>query len=137
MTKHHTFSIRIYFEDTDAGGIVYYANYLRFAERARTEFMRALGWDHSGLIKTQGTMFVVRTCTLHCIAPAYLDDMIEVRTTCTEQRGASLTLTQDIFRGDTVIANLTILLAYVNRDGKPVRVEKGLRDALSMKESLR
>ncbi len=131
MTNVHTFPLRIYFEDTDAGGIVYYANYLKFAERARTEFMRSLGWDHSSLMKENGNMFVVRTCTLSCIAPAYLDDLVEVRTHCTEQGGASLTLVQEVFRGNTLITTLDVLLAYVNGKGKPTRLDSGLRTALS------
>lgn len=127
--------LRVYIEDTDAGGIVYYANYLKFAERARTEFMRSLGWAHSTMMAEQGHKFVVRACTLQCLAPSFLDDQIEVRTRCLEWGGATLALAQHIFRGETLLATLDILLAYVNERGKPIRVDKGLIALLQVCET--
>ena len=71
----HVWPVRVYFEDTDAGGVVYHGNYLKFAERARTELMRAGGFDHTGLAKEHGALIVVRDCTMEFIAPARLDDV--------------------------------------------------------------
>src|SRR5438309_9006830 len=80
MDNFHSLPIRVYFEDTDTGGIVYYANYLKFAERGRTELLRHIGISHATLIKEQGLMFVIRSCYLNCVASARLDDVLEVRT---------------------------------------------------------
>lgn len=130
----HIFPIRVYFEDTDAGQIVYYANYLKFAERARTEFLRDLGFTHSKMMKEQGMMFVVRSCLLNCLAPAYLDDVLEVRTHISKKLGyVKLELSQVILRGTQLIATLEVVLACINSKGKPVRVESNLRRLLMLK----
>ncbi len=127
----HSFPIRIYFEDTDAGKIVYYANYLKFAERARTEFLRSLGFTHTQMIKEQQVMFVVRSCLLNCLAPAYLDDVLEVRTHVLGKLGiAKLTLSQVILRGSQLIATLEVVLACINSKGKPVKLDSDLRRLL-------
>ena len=135
MGRQHTHSLRIYIEDTDAGGIVYYANYLKFAERARTEFMRSLGWENAAMMRGEGNKFVVRTCSLNCLTPAYLDDRVEVRTRCLARGGATLTLAQHIYRGETLLATLDVLLAYVNGEGRPIRIDKGLLAALDAFEA--
>lgn len=131
MITPHIFSVRIYFEDTDAGKIVYYANYLKFAERARTEFLRTLGFTHTQMIKEQEMMFVVRSCLLNCLAPAYLDDVLEVRTHVSGKLGyAKLTLSQVILRESQLIATLEIVLACINSKGKPVKLDSDLRRLL-------
>jgi acyl-CoA thioester hydrolase len=121
-THHHP--LRIYYEDTDAGGIVYHASYLRFAERARTEMLRCLGFPHQSLIEAHGTMMVVRRLEIEYLKPARLDDMVEVRTKLTALGGASLTLSQDIVApetGDTYVRML-VRLASVGLDGRPARL---------------
>jgi acyl-CoA thioester hydrolase len=87
-THHHP--IRVYYEDTDAGGVVYYANYLRFAERARTEFMREAGADHAGMLRDTGLSFFVRRCEVDYLKPARLDDFLQVETQIINVGGASL-----------------------------------------------
>lgn len=130
MNKFHTFPIRVYFEDTDTGGIVYYANYLKFAERGRTELLRYLGVSHSEMIKKQGVMFVIRSCLLNCLAPARLDDLLEVRTYFKKLGGAKLEVSQTIVREDQLIATLEVVLACVNSLGKPIKLEDHLRHLL-------
>lgn len=130
MKTVHTFSLRVYFEDTDVGGVVYYANYLKFAERARTEFLRDFGFIHSKLMKEQGVMFVVRSCLLNCLAPARLDDVLEVRTHLKKMGHAKLELSQNIFCEDNPIATLDVVLACVNSKGKPVKLDDALRRLL-------
>jgi acyl-CoA thioester hydrolase len=130
MTNPHSFSVRVYFEDTDGGGIVYYANYLKFAERARTEFLRALGFVHSEIMKETGLMFVVRSCVLNCLAPARLDDVLEVRTHLKKTGHAKLELFQVIICEDKPIATLEVVLACVNSKGKPVKLDDALRRLL-------
>lgn len=94
----HTWSIRVYWEDTDAGGIVYYANYLKFFERARTEWLRSLGLEQQALRQQTGGMFVVSAAEIRYLQPARLDDRLEIRTWVQELRRASLTLQQQAWR---------------------------------------
>ncbi len=124
--------LRVYYEDTDSGGIVYYANYLKFAERARTEMLRAVGIDHQGLVRDYGVAFVVRDCTLDCRRPARLDDVIEVRSRLIELGDASLRTEQVIGRDGTELARLQVRLACMNSRGRPARIPRLLRKALAV-----
>jgi acyl-CoA thioester hydrolase len=133
----HIWPIRVYFEDTDAGGVVYHGNYLKFAERARTELMRAGGFDHSGLAKEHGVLIVVRDCTMEFIAPARLDDALEVRSEVTTIGGASLSIRQEVFRpmpetgGDKLLVRVELRLACIDREFRPARLPEALKRALS------
>jgi acyl-CoA thioester hydrolase len=127
---HHVYPLRVYFEDTDAGGIVYYANYLKFAERARTEMMREAGAEHSGLMREERVMITVRRCEADFLAPARLDDVLEVHTGIDELRGASLWVEQVVRRGADEIARMRIRLACVGADGRPAKLPERLRAAL-------
>src|SRR5215831_17825816 len=104
----HIHPIRVYFEDTDAGGMVYYANYLKFAERARTEMLRAGGIAHAEMVAQDGLMLVVRRCTAEFHRSAHLDDELEVETRLATLTGASLVLDQTIRRGDEVLVELSV-----------------------------
>ncbi len=126
----HLYKFRVYFEDTDAGGIVYYANYLKFIERARTEMLRDLGLSHSGMMKETGQFFVVRRCAIDYGKPAHLDDALTVRSTALECGGASLTLRQDVMRGDTLLARAEVLLVHINAEGAPCRIPASIRDKI-------
>jgi acyl-CoA thioester hydrolase len=127
--------LRVYYEDTDAAGIVYYANYLKFAERGRTEMMRDLGFAHSEIAAATGIVFTVRRCSADYRAAARLDDALTVETRIAEIGAATLSLDQQIRRdGETIVA-LDVLVACVGRDGRPRRVPPGLRAAL-MKPAL-
>ncbi len=123
MPKCHSFSLRVYIEDTDTGGIVYYANYLKFAERARTELLRDLGFSHEDMIRNQGIMFVVRSCLLNCLASARLDDVLEVKTYFKKLGRVKLEVSQAIVREDQLIATLDVVLACVNLSGKPLKID--------------
>lgn len=126
----HRWPVRIYFEDTDALGIVYYANYLRFVERARTEFLRALGTDHSAMIAEDGLNFAVTRCEIDYLLPARLDDLLEVETSLLDIGGARLELLQRVRRGDEEVARVVVRLACTNRAGRPRRVPAALRRVL-------
>jgi acyl-CoA thioester hydrolase len=131
----HSLPLRVYYEDTDAAGIVYYANYLKFAERGRTEMMRDLGFAHSAIAEETGIVFTVRRCSADYRAAARLDDSLTVETRIAEIGAATLSLDQQIRRdGETIVA-LDVLIACVGRDGRPRRVPPGLRAAL-MKPAL-
>ncbi len=123
----HVYPLRVYYEDTDAAGIVYYANYLRFAERARTEMMRSLGLNHSGMMAEEGVVFAVRHCTADFLAPARLDDWLEVVTRITGLRGASLGMEQWVRRDGADLVRMSLKLACMTLAGRPSRIPATLR----------
>jgi len=126
----HVLPVRIYYEDTDAVGMVYYANYLKFAERGRTEMLRLAGIRQSELSGRDGIAFVVRDCKADYRQPARLDDLIEVRSRLTGLRGASADMAQMISRDGTALARLDVRIACTGQDGRPARFPAGLRAAL-------
>jgi acyl-CoA thioester hydrolase len=127
----HRWPVRVYYEDTDAGGIVYYANHLKFAERARTEMLRCLGLDHRTLRARFGLAFAVRRCVADFCAPARLDDLLEVETRAVRLGGASLDLAQDIRDGTRVLAHLELRLAVLDARLCAARMPQELRTALA------
>lgn len=129
--RGHQFRLRVYYEDTDAGGIVYYANYLKFAERARTEMLRELGFSHGDLHHRQGLGFVVRRCVVDYRYPARLDESLAVQTLVGKVRGASFDLHQRVFRDRLVTASLEVTLAMVDESRRTARLPKALIAALT------
>ncbi len=126
----HVLPLRVYYEDTDAAGIVYYANWLRFLERGRTELLRVLGQQHSALKQERGLNWVVRRCAIDYLKPARLDETIEVRTSCGELRGASLDMLQEATRGTDVLVRAELMVACMGEGGRPVRLPPQVREAL-------
>ena len=131
----HVLALRVYYEDTDAAGIVYYANWLRFLERGRTELLRLLGQEHSALRDERGVHWVVRRCTIDYLKPARLDETIEVVTSCGELRGASLDMIQQARRGEEILVRAEIVVACMGAGGRPVRLPQHLRTALAQVSS--
>ncbi len=128
MTHRHP--IRIYYEDTDAGGMVYHAAYLRFAERARTEALREAGVPHARMLRDCNLMFVVRRIKIDYLRPARLDNSLEVRTRVEQVRPASVTLDQTVHGPDGPCAALTVQLACLPPGGtRPARIPRLWRDA--------
>ncbi|MEZ5668165.1 MAG: tol-pal system-associated acyl-CoA thioesterase [Alphaproteobacteria bacterium] len=123
----HRFRLRVYYEDTDAAGIVYYANYLRFAERARTEYLRAAGVQQSALKDGEGVLFAVRRCEIDYLRPARLDDELEVCSRITALGGASVTMRQEIMRSAEILAQLSVRVACVDLAGRPARMPARVR----------
>jgi acyl-CoA thioester hydrolase len=130
----HTMTLRVYYEDTDASGIVYHTNFLKFAERARTEMMRALGFAHSGIAAETGVVFTVSRITGDYRLPARLDDLLDVETRIVEVGGARLLLDQRVCRDGAALAAFEIVVACVGPDGRPRRIPPGLRSALRIAE---
>ncbi len=120
--RKHSAAFRVYYEDTDAAGIVYHANYLRFAERARTEMLRAWGFDHPTLKERFGVHFAVRRCRIEFRSPARLDDMLTVESEVLGVHGARLELMQRIRTEAAAVADIAITLALVDLRLRPVRV---------------
>jgi acyl-CoA thioester hydrolase len=127
----HVLPLRIYYEDTDAQGIVYYANWLRFLERGRTEMLRLLGQEHSVLSAGRGLNWVVRRCTIDYRKPARLDETIEVVTGCGILRGASFDMLQEARRGGETIVSADLLIACMDRDGRPARIPHDVKAAFA------
>ena len=127
----HRMPLRVYYEDTDAAGIVYYANYLKFAERGRTEMMRALGFEHSRIEAETGVLFTVRWLSADYRQPARLDDLLSVASRVIETGAATLRIDQQIRRDGEVLVAVDVLVACIGRDGRPRRVPPDLRAALA------
>lgn len=132
VDKEFLFPVRVYYEDTDAGGIVYYANYLKFAERCRTEFIRSLGSrQQDDLQSPERTAWVVRHCEADYMAPAVLDDELVVSCRITNLGGVTSTMHQEIRRGAEVLVAIDIKAAHISLNTKkPVRIPKALMEKL-------
>lgn len=117
----HRFPLRIYVEDTDYSGFVYHANYLTYAERGRTEMLRAIGIEQRALLETGGAFWAVREARLKFRAPARLDDMLVVETRAAAVRGASTWLDQRVVRGTETLCDMAIHAAFLTPDGRPQR----------------
>jgi acyl-CoA thioester hydrolase len=128
----HRYALRVYYEDTDAGGVVYHANYLRFAERARTEALRAAGIPHAALVEHYQRMFVVHRAEIDYLQPARVDDSLVVETRTVAVGGASVVLRQTVQGPNGPCAVATIRLACVNiGDNKPARIPPSWRAMLA------
>ena len=130
----HTMPVRVYYEDTDFTGIVYHANYLRFMERGRTNYLRLVGADHRALFEqtekeAPSFAFVVRSMKIDFLKPAFMDDLLEVRTLSREVSGASISLVQRIMRGADVLIEAEVRVAFVS-EGRPRRIPEPLRKAM-------
>lgn len=126
----HRFDLRVYYEDTDLAGIVYYANYLKFIERARSEWVRTLGVDQVQLKSDFGMVFAVRRLEADYILPAYFDDLLHVTTQVSAMTGARITLAQDVWRGDQRLFAAKVILVAIGANGQALRLPVALRDAI-------
>lgn len=129
----HILPIRIYFEDTDFAGYVYHANFLKFCERGRSDFIRLLGIRHQSLANPEhgdAAVFVVRRIEIDYLKPGRLDDVLEVVTRCATIGGASLVLDQEVRRGESVLAKARVTVVLVSKSGKPQRIGSLVRGAL-------
>jgi acyl-CoA thioester hydrolase len=118
----HVYRLRVFYEDTDAGGVVYYANYLKFAERARTELLRAFGVSQKALAEASGAIFAVRRVEADFLSPAHLDDELEVRTKVLEHGGARVAMGQVIGRDEKDLVRMRVEIACVNAKGRATRI---------------
>ena len=131
MQSPHTFPLRVYYEDTDLAGIVYYANYLKFIERARSEWVRGLGVDQALLRAEHGLVFAVRRVEADYLRPALFDDVLTVQTTVSEHSGARLVLDQAVLRGVQTLFTARVTLVCLTATGTPTRFPATLRAALT------
>lgn len=138
MSNHESYKLpcRVYYENTDAGGIVYHGQYLNFAERGRTELLRHIGYQSSDLTKELGVMFVARFLDINYFSPAFLDDLLSVHTSISALKNTSFTMRQTFFQQkdgiNEKIAELSVTLVCVKADTiKPVRVPEELRQGFA------
>lgn len=129
MTHRH--SLRVYYEDTDLAGIVYYANYLKFIERARSEWVRGLGVDQGRLRDEAGIVFAVRRVEADYLRPAKFDDILDVETALVTLGGARIVLRQEVRRGDEVLFAAVVTLVCLTAAGQPARLPAEIRAALT------
>ena len=127
----HRFDIRVYYEDTDLAGIVYYANYLKFIERARTEWVRSLGIDQTALKQRDGLVFAVRRVEADYLAAAMFEELLTVETAVLRQSGARIVLRQSVLRSNECIFDAEVTLVTLRSDGRPGRFPAALGAALS------
>jgi acyl-CoA thioester hydrolase len=128
-TASQNLELRIYYEDTDFSGRVYHASYVRFMERGRTEWLRALGFEHGVLSDEQGLVFAVRGLEIEYLAPALMDDVLRVETHLIGIRGAVIEFAQNILRGEEKITEAKVRVAAL-RSGRPTRIPQELRARL-------
>ena len=132
MAKKFSFSTKVYYEDTDAGGVVYYANYLKFLERARSEAIYSLGFTNSSLLETYGILLIVKSCNIEYKKSAKFEDTIEIISKVKSFTKTSCIMKQTIFRQNEMISDADIHLVAVDRKGKPSKMPEDLKKKLEV-----
>ena len=122
MKKNFNFQIKVYYEDTDARGVVYYANYLKFLERARSEAIADIGFSNQKIKKNFGLLIIVKSCNLDFRKSAYLEDILKIKSSIISYSKTSLSMNQIIFKEDDIIVNAKVHLVFINEKGKPNRI---------------
>jgi len=122
MHENFFHKLKVYYEDTDSGGIVYYANYLKFLERARTEALVTLGFNNKKIKENFGSLIIVKSCNIEYKRPAHLEDELNIRSFVKSITKTSFFMNQFISRGEDVIVEAKVHLVFVNNEGKPMRI---------------
>ena len=128
--KTFTFKLKVYYEDTDAGGVVYYANYLKFMERARSDALESLGFTNKLLKEENGTYIIVKSCNINYIKPAFLEDDLEIKSNLKETTKTSFFMSQKVFKGNDLITEVEVHLVTIDKKGKPVKIPIRLKEEL-------
>ncbi|MDB9757759.1 YbgC/FadM family acyl-CoA thioesterase [Candidatus Pelagibacter ubique] len=126
MHENFFHNIKVYYEDTDAGGVVYYANYLKFLERARTEALFTIGFNNKKIKEDYGALIVVKSCNIEYKKPSYLEDGLKIRSFVKSITKTSFFMSQFISRGDELIVEAKVHLVFVDKNGKPIKVPEDI-----------
>ena len=126
MHENFYHKLKVYYEDTDAGGVVYYANYLKFLERARTEALVTLGFNNKKIKKDFDALIIVKSCNIEYKISAYLEDELNVRSFVKSVTKTSFFMNQFILRGEDSIAEAKVQLVFINKEGKPIKIPNNL-----------
>ena len=130
MRKSFSHKIKVYYEDTDAGGVVYYANYLKFLERARSEALSEVGLSNVKIKNDYGALIVVKSCNIDFNKSAYLEDKLKINSIVTSFSKTSFTMSQSIYRNKDVIVNSKVHLVFVNEKSKPIKIPEKILKSL-------
>jgi|TARA_A100001037_G_scaffold30084_1_gene23787 acyl-CoA thioester hydrolase len=131
MSKYFKYKFKIYYEDTDSGGIVYYANYLKYLERARSEAIYSLGLTNTNLQKDHDTLIIVKSCNIEYKKPAKFEDELEIISSILSKSRTSFTMLQIIKKNEEIISEATVQLVTVNKEGKPIKIPEILNNLLN------
>ena len=130
MAQNFIFKLKIYYEDTDSGGVVYYANYLKFLERARSELIYSFGLSNKKLLNEYDTLIIVKSCNIEYKKSAKLEDELEVHSSIESFTKTSFTMDQIVKRNNEIIAIAKVILVTINSQGKPIKIPKILEDSI-------
>ena len=130
MSKEFKHEIKVYYEDTDAGGVVYYSNYLKFLERARTEMINSIGLSNKKLLEEHKTLIIVKSCNVEYLSPSKLEDTLQIHSSIESFNKASFVITQNIKKDDNLIVKAKLKLVTVNQEGKPIKIPSALEKQL-------
>ncbi len=122
MHENFFHNLKVYYEDTDSGGVVYYANYLKFLERARTEALFSIGFSNKKIQENYNSLIIVKSCNIEYKKPAHLEDELKVRSFVKSITKTSFFMNQIITKDDKVIVEAQVHLVFVNKEGKPVKI---------------
>jgi len=125
----HDFPVRVYYDDTDAGGVVYHANYLKFAERARTEYLRSLGFENTQIRDEHGIIIVVKSIEAEYLSPSRLDDFLIVQTRLLSVKNTSFVMEQKAIRDGACVFSMNIVLVCVNEAGRPSKIPDAVKNS--------
>ena len=131
MSKYFKYKFKIYYEDTDSGGVVYYANYLKYLERARSEAIYSLGLTNIKLQKDYGALIIVKSCNIEYKKPAKFEDELEIISSTLSKTKTSFTMLQIIKKNEEIISEATVQLVTVNKEGKPIKIPEILNNLLN------
>ena len=131
MSKYFKYKFKIYYEDTDSGGIVYYANYLKYLERARSEAIYSLWLTNTNLQKDHDTLIIVKSCNIEYKKPAKFEDQLEIISSILSKTRSSFTMLQIIKKNEEIISEATVQLVTVNKEGKPIKIPEILNNLLN------
>ena len=130
MKKSFNYKVKVYYEDTDAGGVVYYANYLKFLERARSEALSAVGLSNLKIKKNYGALIVVKSCNIDFNKSALLEDKLNINSVITSFSKTSFTMSQTIYRKKDIIVKSKVHLVFVNEKSKPIKIPENILKSL-------
>ena len=132
MLNEFIHEVKVYYEDTDSGGVVYYSNYLKFLERARTEMIDSIGLSNKKLLEEYKTLIIVKSCNIEYLVPAKLEDKLKIHSSIESFNKASFVIIQNIKKDDNLIVKAKLKLVTVNQEGKPIKIPSVLEKKLAI-----
>ena len=132
MSNEFIHEVKVYYEDTDSGGVVYYSNYLKFLERARTEMINSIGLSNKKLLEEHKTLIIVKSCNIEYLSPSKLEDRLQIYSSIESINKASFVMIQDIKKDDDLIVKAKIKLVTVNNEGRPIKIPSVLKNKLTI-----